>query len=149
VSCYTSITDSLKLIHIRFCGTTTDFCDSTCQSNCDAPAEPSCPSSGSSSTARTIGYFESWSTQRSCDARNAKVIDASSYKHINFAFALIDTSTFEIAQMASYDVALYTSITDLKSSNSALKVWISVGGWDAGGEVCKCQSSSSTTSMTS
>ena len=37
--------------------------------------------------------------------------------------------------MASYDVALYTSITGLKSSNSALKVWISVGGWDAGGEV--------------
>jgi chitinase len=37
--------------------------------------------------------------------------------------------------MHDYDVALYTKLTNLKSTNSALKVWISVGGWDAGGAV--------------
>jgi chitinase len=37
--------------------------------------------------------------------------------------------------MNSYDVTLYPRVTGLKSQHPALKVFISVGGWDAGGAI--------------
>lgn len=37
--------------------------------------------------------------------------------------------------MNSFDTKLYSQFTDLKSKNSALQVFISVGGWDAGGAI--------------
>ena len=51
------------------------------------------------------------------------------YTHINFAFALIDPTTFNIAPMGSDVAALYKRVTYLKSRQPGLKVWISVGGW--------------------
>ena len=48
-----------------------------------------------------------------------------------------------MAQMSDYDVALYTQLTGLKSSNSGLEVWISVGGWAAGGQVFSDMTSTS------
>ncbi|KAL4954842.1 hypothetical protein BDW69DRAFT_193734 [Aspergillus filifer] len=49
-----------------FCGTTSEFCDSNCQSNCYQPTEPSCKSNDV--LKRVIGYFESWSNERTCDS---------------------------------------------------------------------------------
>lgn len=46
--------------------------------------------------------------------------------------------------MSDYDVALYTQLTGLKSDNSGLEVWISVGGWAAGGQVFSDMTSTST-----
>lgn len=37
-----------------------------------------------------------------------------------------------IAAANAYDVDLYTRTTNLKNKNTSLKVFISVGGWDAG-----------------
>lgn len=37
--------------------------------------------------------------------------------------------------MNSFDVKLYTEFTDLKNQNPSLSVFISIGGWDAGGKV--------------
>lgn len=37
--------------------------------------------------------------------------------------------------MNSYDVQLYPRVTGLKAINPSLKVFISIGGWDAGGKI--------------
>lgn len=63
------------------------------------------------------------------------MIDARKWTHLNYAFASIDALTFEIAQMNAFDTKLYTEFTSLKERNPSLRVYISVGGWDAGGAV--------------
>ncbi|KAI1115462.1 glycoside hydrolase [Nemania sp. NC0429] len=117
-----------------FCGTTALFCDKDCQSGCDTPSKPSCSSAGGSATKR-IGYYESWSTTRKCGSWSPSDIDPTKWTHLNFAFALIDPKTFGVAQANSYDVGLYTELTDLKRLSPPLSVFISIGGWDAGGKV--------------
>jgi chitinase len=46
--------------------------------------------------------------------------------------------------MNTYDLDLYSQVTALKHDNVALKVYISIGGWDAGGAVFSAMCSSST-----
>ncbi|KAI4721608.1 glycoside hydrolase [Aureobasidium sp. EXF-10727] len=115
-----------------YCGTTSDFCGTGCQNGCSKVSEPSC--GGSSSDARRIGYYESWSYSRTCDSWAPEKIDASLWTHLNYAFALIDSSG-KIASMNAYDTQLYPRVTGLKKSNANLNVFISVGGWAAGGAV--------------
>ncbi|PSR77531.1 glycoside hydrolase superfamily, partial [Coniella lustricola] len=126
-----------------FCGTTELFCDSTCQSGCNNVTAPTCSHGSGTSSNRVIGYYESWSYTRSCDAWEPSDIDASKWSHLNYAFALIDDTTFEISQMNTFDTTLYPKFTDLKGSNSALKVFISIGGWDAGGAIFSSMTSTS------
>lgn len=64
-----------------FCGTTSDFCGNV------TVKSPSC--SGSSSSKRTIGYYESWGTTRPCDKMYPEGIPIGAYTHLNFAFAFI------------------------------------------------------------
>ena len=47
--------------NLGFCGTTSEFCGT------QTVTAPSC--SGDSSNQKTIGYYEGWSTTRSCDRR--------------------------------------------------------------------------------
>ena len=47
---------------------------------------------------------------------------------VNYAFALISTS-YELMEMAPGDDLLWIRTTALKQRNSALKVFLSVGGW--------------------
>jgi len=115
-----------------FCGTTSDFCGTGCQNGCDDVQRPSC--SGSSSTKRTIGYYESWASERGCDKWLPEDIDPIAWTHVFYSFALIDGS-HRIAAMNSYDADLYKRTTNLKKKNPALKVFIAVGGWAAGGKV--------------
>ncbi|GIJ91973.1 hypothetical protein Asppvi_010948 [Aspergillus pseudoviridinutans] len=105
-----------------FCGTTEDFCgNKTVQS-------PQC-SSGSSSSKRTVGYYEAWSITRSCDRMYPESLPIGSYTHLNFAFAFIDPSSFKVAPMNAGDEALYKRFTGLKSLYPDLETWISIGGW--------------------
>lgn len=97
----------------------------------------------SSATKRRIGYYESWSQTRLCDAWLPSDIDATRWTHLNYAFALI-SDKYQVAQMNDYDTTLYTQFTDLKSQNPALKVFISVGGWDAGGVIFSSMTSTLT-----
>lgn len=46
--------------------------------------------------------------------------------------------------MNSYDTQLYTEFTDLKKDNPNLQIFISIGGWDAGGAIFSKMVSSST-----
>lgn len=117
-----------------FCGTTDDFCTTTgtqpCQDgygSCGPVTEPSC--SGASVNARTIGYYESWSTTRACDSRTPSQLDLTGFSHLNFAFAFFNPTTFALSQMTAGDDALYSEFTDVKSKYPGLQTYISVGGW--------------------
>ena len=46
------------------------------------------------------------------------------YTHINFAFALVNPTTFHIEDMAPSTAALYDRVTALKKKDINLKVWI-------------------------
>ncbi len=56
-------------------------------------------------------------------------IPIGAYTHLNFAFAFINPSTYQVAPMAENQVNLYKRVTALKQSNPGMEVWISVGGW--------------------
>lgn len=51
------------------------------------------------------------------------------YTHLNFAFASIDPSTFQVVPADQGDVALYSRLTALKKKDPNLKVFIAIGGW--------------------
>jgi chitinase len=51
------------------------------------------------------------------------------YTHINFAFATIDPSTFEVTAADNNDIPLYARVTALKRQDPDLKVFIAIGGW--------------------
>ena len=84
------------------------------------PEEPSTPSLPSVGGKIVVGYATYWDTS---------IPDPALLTHINYAFALIKDD-FE-----SLDVktpSRLRKIVDLKKSNPALKVVLSVGGWGAG-----------------
>ncbi|CZR61249.1 uncharacterized protein PAC_11145 [Phialocephala subalpina] len=128
-----------------FCGTTSDFCGTGCVTGCTTVDEPSC--AGSSSDAQLVGYYESWSYTRPCDAWAPENITAGVWTQLNYAFALIGDD-YKISQMNSFDAELYPRFTNLKSSTSGLKVFISVGGWAAGGKIFSDMVSSSSSRAT-
>lgn len=50
--------------------------------------------------------------------------------HLNYAFAYIDPTTFDIVTMSPDTPAqLFQSVVDAKSYKSDLEVWVSIGGW--------------------
>jgi len=56
-------------------------------------------------------------------------IPAAAYTHLNFAFASIDPTKFTMATASPGDEDLYRRVTNLKTINRGLQVWISIGGW--------------------
>jgi len=91
-----------------------------------------CGASSGSSDRRTVGYYESWSYSKSCGWKPEDLYPQL-LTHLNFAFALVGADN-RIASMGPNDIELYRRTTALKSQNPALKVFISVGGWDAGAQ---------------
>lgn len=51
------------------------------------------------------------------------------YTHIFYSFAVIDPKTFRIAPMDTETASHYDEVSDLKSKQPGLEVWIAVGGW--------------------
>jgi chitinase len=78
---------------------------------------------------RTIGYYESWSSTRGCDARNPEDLDLTGLTSLNFAFAFFNPTSFQITPMDGHAASLYTRFTALKKRKSSLETWISIGGW--------------------
>ena len=71
-----------------FCGSTSDFCEAGCQSNC--VLNPAVPAGGSGVTVlnnRVIGYYEAWSARRTCRTFPPDAIPVEGLTHVNFAFA--------------------------------------------------------------
>ncbi|KAI0437933.1 family 18 glycosyl hydrolase [Xylaria telfairii] len=113
-----------------FCGSTSDFCGTGCQKGfggCGDVKRPSC--SGNSIAKRTIGYYESWSSTRKCQAVSPEDLNLNGFTHVNFAFAFFDPISFQIAPMDGNSGSLLGRFTALKDKHNGLETWISVGGW--------------------
>ena len=119
-----------------FCGTTAEFCDGK------TVPSPNCPG-GKSADQKTIGYYEGWNLDRACGREFELAPDVSTewttdeiagmapediplgyYTHINFAFALVNPTSFHIEDMAPSTAALYDRVSALKKKDANLKVWI-------------------------
>ncbi|KAH8649259.1 chitinase [Xylariales sp. PMI_506] len=105
-----------------FCGTTSEFCGD------EKVTSPSC-TGGNSAAQKIIGYYEGWSTTRACKGLNPEDLLFGAYTHLNYAFAFVDPSTFQIATMQDSDTEFMPRLTALKNYNPGLQVWISIGGW--------------------
>ncbi|KAI9650603.1 hypothetical protein NHQ30_000621 [Ciborinia camelliae] len=93
----------------------------------DAVLKPFC--SGSSASQKIIGYYETWSTERSCDAISPSDLNLAGFTHLNMAFAYFDPSSFTITSMDANMASMLSDFTAVKSTYSGLETWISVGGW--------------------
>ena len=51
------------------------------------------------------------------------------YTHINFAFALIDPTSFHLVDMDVTTGSLYSRVSKLKLRDPDLEVWLAIGGW--------------------
>ncbi|KAJ3019388.1 hypothetical protein NUW54_g96 [Trametes sanguinea] len=111
-----------------FCGSTDEFCGTNCiGSHCGTPSIPT--DINSPVTSRIVGYYEGWASSRPCDQWFPDNIPSAGYTHLNYAFASIDPTTFEVIPASASDVPQYTAFTNLKQSNPNLKTYISIGGW--------------------
>src|SRR6187200_1155666 len=81
-------------------------------------------SSPSGETFRLVAYVAGWSI--------SVKVPADKLTHINFAFARIDEGGRVVFQDPKFDAAL-ASLVALKQRRPALKVLVSVGGWEADG----------------
>lgn len=88
---------------------------------------PSC--SGNSASQKIIGYYEGWSTTRSCGGLYPEDLLVGAYTHLYYSFAFIDPNSYAVAPMADNDKDLYPRFTGLKQYNPGLETWISIGGW--------------------
>ncbi|KAH8880800.1 glycoside hydrolase, partial [Thozetella sp. PMI_491] len=114
-----------------YCGTTSAYCGSGCQSlygSCTVPQAPTCDKNGKSATnGRRVGYWQvQQAHDRSCDVVLPSQISTAGVSHLVLAFAHIDPSSFAVVAADSADVSYYTQFTSLKSSS--LKTWIAIGG---------------------
>ncbi|KFA55929.1 hypothetical protein S40293_08857 [Stachybotrys chartarum IBT 40293] len=117
-----------------FCGSTAEFCEAGCQSNC--VLNPPIPPGGSGVTVlnnRVIGYYEAWAARSRCRPFPPSAIPVEGLTHVNFAFAYIDPESLEITTMDSEtEEALFSQTTDIKnmkSRASRLEVFVAIGGW--------------------
>ncbi|KAF8194028.1 glycoside hydrolase superfamily [Mycena galopus ATCC 62051] len=90
---------------------------------------PTLSSCSPSSTARQIGHYEGWATQRtsSCNPVMPAQLDLTDLTHVHYALATI-SQTFQI-QITSNDTVPLQALVKRKQDNNELKVLISVGGW--------------------
>lgn len=56
-------------------------------------------------------------------------VPAGAYTHLNYAFAFVDPSSYQIAPMSELDISLYPRFTGIKENNPGLQTWIAIGGW--------------------
>lgn len=56
-------------------------------------------------------------------------------KHLYYAFSKIKPEEYILQTMNFYDQDFYRAFTDLKTKKPSLKCYLSVGGWDVGGEI--------------
>jgi chitinase len=74
-----------------------------------------------------VGYYTSWSRH---SGFTPDKIDVSKLTHINYAFVDINSSLQLVMDDSSTDLKNFKDLRNLKNKNPALKIIISVGGWD-------------------
>ncbi|EAU32456.1 predicted protein [Aspergillus terreus NIH2624] len=131
-----------------YCGFGPTYCGAGCLSNCNATAEcgefakkcqSNCvlnpmPPVGTASTSilqrKVIGYYEAWMARKSCHKMTPTDLPLDALTHVNFAFASIDPSTYQVVTMDSETPAsLFKETTNIKSIKQDLSVYVSIGGW--------------------
>jgi len=120
--------------YMGWCGTSTAHCanpDAACQQGyglCEIIPPPSC-TGGGQTAGRKIGYYPASNVRgRRCNRIDPEHIRTEGLTHMNFAFASINPTTFEIVPWDVEDVALYSRFTALKTPT--LQTWIAIGGYD-------------------
>ncbi|KAG6238482.1 hypothetical protein E4U25_001673 [Claviceps purpurea] len=113
-----------------FCGTTKDFCGKGCQSNCNEKPSPPGGSTQGKTLSRVIGYYEAWNARSTCHKTSPKDLPLAALTHLNYAFAYLDPTSFKITTMdAATPISLFDDLSDLKTTNPDLKIFVSIGGW--------------------
>ncbi|KAL9118258.1 MAG: hypothetical protein Q9187_005199 [Circinaria calcarea] len=100
--------------------------DSGFASNCD---QPKSGASGGDVQSRIIGYYEAWNSDKRCIGMGFQDIPVNSITHLYFSFGYISPGSFQIAPMDGLSPGLFSDLTALKKSNSALKTIVALGGW--------------------
>ncbi|KAI1281725.1 carbohydrate-binding module family 18 [Xylaria sp. FL0933] len=120
--------------HWGYCGTTSEFCDTTgpnpCQSNCVQP--PATSLSTGKVTNLVIGYFEAWAPSATgCSKRDIRYIQeiAGSLSHLYVAFGSMAPDTYEITPMNGISISIISQIMGLKENAPGLRIYLSLGGW--------------------
>lgn len=62
-------------------------------------------------------------------------MNTDTFQHLYYAFAGIDSTSSTIETLYANDEEYYADFVALKRKKSSLKTYISVGGWDLGGQV--------------
>jgi chitinase len=79
---------------------------------------------------KVIGYYEAWMARKSCHKMTPTDLPLDALTHVNFAFASIDPSTYQVVTMDSATPAsLFKDTTNIKSIKADLSVYVSIGGW--------------------
>lgn len=77
---------------------------------------------------QTVGYYAAWAAARGYGPED---IPAEQFTQINYAFAAIDADTGRLVlEDAARDRKNLAGLTALRRKNPALKIVLSVGGWD-------------------
>ncbi|KAI7205542.1 hypothetical protein KC324_g233 [Hortaea werneckii] len=101
-----------------------------CQSNCVLHPKPSGPGSNLKVLQnKVIGYYESWSSRKTCHAVDPADLPLDALTHLNYAFAFIDPGTYQIVTMdSSTPSGSFKDATNVKSIKPDLKVSFSDDG---------------------
>lgn len=81
-----------------------------------------------------IGYYESWASDRVCDAWSPSSLAVNGLTHLNYAFATFYETAdgyyiFEFMDGAVQPAVLVQEFMQLKESNPGLSLYLSIGGW--------------------
>ena len=77
---------------------------------------------------QTVGYYAAWAAARGYGPED---IPAEQFTQINYAFAAIDADTGRLVlEDAARDRKNLAGLTALRRKHPALKIVLSVGGWD-------------------
>ncbi len=108
-------------------GTTSSKLTSSASSSSSASSQSIYPSQSTAGQKYVVGYYPSWARG---SGFSADKIDAAKLTHIHYAFANISADCRLIMAQSSTDLKNFSDLRALKSKNPALKIIISVGGWD-------------------
>ncbi|GKZ21587.1 hypothetical protein AbraCBS73388_007488 [Aspergillus brasiliensis] len=79
---------------------------------------------------KMIGYYESWSARKACHKVAPTDLPLDALTHVNFAFAYIEPTTYQVVTMdESTPATLFQDTTNVKSIKQDIKVFVSIGGW--------------------
>ncbi|KAG6187812.1 hypothetical protein E4U27_007679 [Claviceps purpurea] len=107
-----------------------NFCGKGCQSNCNEKPSPPGGSTQGKTLSRVIGYYEAWNARSTCHKTSPKDLPLAALTHLNYAFAYLDPTSFKITTMdAATPISLFDDLSDLKTTNPDLKIFVSIGGW--------------------